>query len=306
MPLPSVFIIILQYGNSQDTIKCLNSVKELRYPNFRTMVVDNASDSATQENLRNYVKNQLGRDGWGTSRISLIFNAQNLGYAGGNNVGIKDALSKGADYVFILNNDAVVEPDTVGKLVEAAEGHPMIGAVGPAIKEPGRTVFYGKTSWFKPELSHSHTLPIKEYLGPKEYLIGAGMLIKRALLEKTEGLDEIYFLYFEDVDFSWRAQLAGYKLKVVSEAVIHHRVSSSTKQLGSPLILRYHMRNALIFNSLNAPWAVKPFLIFWAGYVVAKNLIKMFLMPSKEEAANAIIDGVFDFYKNSFGKIVLL
>ena len=296
MPPPSVSIIILQYGHSQDTIRCLNSVKELCYPNFRTVVVDNASPTADQNNIVKYVNGQ-------PKEISLISNSQNLGYAGGNNAGIKYALSSGADYVFILNNDATVEPDTLDKLVSAAESDTAIGAVGPAIKEPDGTVFYGKISWLKPELQHSRTPPLGEYLESKDYLIGAGLLIKRGLLEKIEGLDEIYFLYFEDADFSIRAQQAGYKLKVALEAVIHHQVSSSTKQLGSPLILRYHMRNALIFNSLNAPWTIKPFIIFWAGYIVLKNLLKTFLWPAKEQSAEAIIDGVLDFYKNNFGKI---
>lgn len=296
---PSVFIIILQYGNSQDTIRCLNAVKELRYPNFRTVVVDNASPPADQNHIIEYKKGQ-------PEGLSLVFNPQNLGYAGGNNVGIKYALSEKADYVFILNNDTTVEPDTLDKLVSAAEAGPHVGAAGPTIKEPNRTIYFGKTSWLKPELQHSVTPPAQAYLEPKGYLIGAGILIKRELLEKIEGFDEIYFLYFEDADFSIRAQQAGYKLKVVSEAVIHHQVAASTKQLGSPLILRYHMRNALIFNSLNAPWTIKPLIIFWAGYIVFKNLLKMFIWPAKEEAANAIIDGVLDFYKNQFGRIVSL
>ncbi|MDO8495336.1 MAG: glycosyltransferase family 2 protein [bacterium] len=299
MTPPSVFIIILQYNNSEDTIKCLNSVKELHYPNFRTIVVDNASDKTEQDNIREYVKSQL-QD---LKRVSLVFNSQNLGYAGGNNIGINYALSEGADYIFILNNDTTVEPDTLDKLVTAAEQDPQVGAVGPAIIEPNKTVYHGKISWLKPELRHSTTKPKNNFLNFKEYLIGAGLLVKRGVLEKIEGLDEIFFLYFEDADFSMRAQLAGYKLQVVPEAVIHHGSSASTKKLGSPLLLRYHMRNALIFNSLNAPWTIKPFLIFWAGYVLLKNLFKMFLLPSKEKSADAIIDGVLDFYKNQFGKI---
>jgi GT2 family glycosyltransferase len=298
MTPPSVFIIILQYGNSQDTIKCLNSVKELRYPNLRTIVVDNASERTEQDNIREYVKSQLAN----LKRISLVFNSQNLGYAGGNNVGMKYALSEGADYIFILNNDATVEPDTLDKLMAVAENDSQVGVVGPAIINPEHTVYYGKIAWLKPELRHSSVPSRTPYLPPKAYLIGAGLLIKKEVLEKIEGMDEIYFLYFEDADFSIRAQLAGYKLQVVSEAKIFHQSSASTKKLGAPLLLRYHMRNALIFNSLNAPWTIKPLLIFWAGYVLIKNLLKMFLLPSQEKSADALIDGILDFYKNQFGR----
>ena len=296
MSSPYVFIIVLQYNNSQDTLRCLESVKELDYPNYRIVVVDNASGEAELNNIRDCTKSQYD--------IRLIENKENLGYAGGNNIGIKHALENGADYVFVLNNDTTVEPDALKKLIAAAEADSKIGIVGPTLTEdspPGKT-YFGEISWLKTELTHSYSYP-RTPLGKRQYIIGAGMLIKRELLEKIEGFDEIYFLYFEDADFSIRAQIAGYKLKVVPEAVISHKVSTSTKHLGSPLILRYHMRNALIFNSLNAPWTIKPFLIFWAGYIVLKNLVKMFIMPSKIASADAIIEGVLDFYKNRFGKI---
>src|SRR3989344_1501737 len=315
---PSVFIIVLQYNNSQGTLRCLESLKELDYPNHQVVIVDNASQEAEINNIRQYLKSK-GLQGSpletfeSKGRPWIIENKENLGYAGGNNVGIEYALENGADYVFILNNDTTVGPDTLKKLVETAESDSKIGIVGPAIKEGEKTAYFGKISWLKTELTHSHIPPAEIqghpvnraplYLTSKEYIIGAAMLVKKEVLEKIEGFDEIYFLYFEDADFSIRARLAGYKLKVAPEAVINHKVSASTKHLGSPLILRYHMRNALIFNSLNAPWTIKPFLIFWAGYIVLKNLVKMFIMPSKVASADAIIEGVLDFYKNRFGKI---
>ena len=319
MPPPFVFIIILQYNNSQDTLKCLESLKELDYPNYQVVVVDNASQEAEVNNVKKFIESQppkpnlLIYQNINRFDVVLLENKENLGYAGGNNVGIEYALENGADYVFILNNDTTVGPDTLKKLVETAESDSKIGIVGPAIKEGEKTAYFGKISWLKTELTHSHIPPAEIqghpvnraplYLTSKEYIIGAAMLVKKEVLEKIEGFDEIYFLYFEDADFSIRARLAGYKLKVAPEAVINHKVSASTKHLGSPLILRYHMRNALIFNSLNAPWTIKPFLIFWAGYIVLKNLVKMFIMPPSAPSADAIIEGIIDFYKNKFERI---
>jgi len=319
MPPPFVFIIILQYNNSQDTLKCLESLKELDYPNYQVVVVDNASQEAEVNNVKKFIESQppkpnlLIYQNINRFDVVLLENKENLGYAGGNNVGIEYALENGADYVFILNNDTTVGPDTLKKLVETAESDSKIGIVGPAIKEGEKTAYFGKISWLKTELTHSHIPPAEIqghpvnraplYLTSKEYIIGAAMLVKKEVLEKIEGFDEIYFLYFEDADFSIRAQIAGYKLKVVPEAVVNHKVSASTKHLGSPLILRYHMRNALIFNSLNAPWTIKPFLIFWAGYIVLKNLVKMFIMPPSAPSADAIIEGIIDFYKNKFERI---
>ncbi|MDO8558837.1 MAG: glycosyltransferase family 2 protein [bacterium] len=333
---PRVFIIILQYNHSQDTIKCLDSVRKITYSNYQTVVVDNASESSERDSIINYVKSQ--------GNITLLENEKNLGYAGGNNIGIKYALAHNADYVFILNNDTTVPPDMLEKLVSVAESDSKIGIVGPAIKEgDGRTAYYGKISWLKPELKHVYgksaihllensrgdsmgglkhrppeTSPDSDRrgsrvggmadfpnlaLGSKEYIIGAGMLIKKGVLEKIDGFDEVYFLYFEDADLCLRAQLAGYKLKIAPETTIYHKVSASTSALGKPLILRYHMRNALIFNSLNAPWPVKFSLIFWSGYILLKNFLKVFLFPTKILAGEAIIDGVLDFYKSNYGKI---
>jgi len=322
---PSVFIIILQYNHSQDTIKCLGSVGKLTYPNFQVVVVDNASESSEKENTTNFIKDK--------ENIILIQNEKNLGYAGGNNVGIRYALEHSADYVFILNNDTTIEPDLLDKLVAVAENDPQVGIVGPAIKEGNeKTAYYGKIAWLKAELKHVYDqsairpaldngfaplgspLPRSRSvvhtqgstLQKGEYVIGAAMLIKKEVLEKIAGFDEVYFLYFEDADLCLRAQIAGYKLKIAPEAMISHQVSTSTSSLGKPLILRYHTRNALIFNSLNAPWSIRFSLIFWSGYILLKNFLKVFLFPSTSwpnQAGEAIIDGVLDFYKNHYGKI---
>ncbi len=324
---PRVFIIILQYNHSQDTIKCLVSVGKLNYPNFQTVVVDNASQSSEKDNIRSYIKSQSSLQplqGHPVSNLQdapvmLLENEKNLGYAGGNNVGIRYALERVADYVFILNNDTTVPPDLLDKLVAVAESNPQVGIVGPAIKEgDGRVAYFGKISWLKSELKHAYAYPSYPHarlslaevihmqglaLQKKEYVIGAAMLIKREVLEKIEGFDEVYFLYFEDADLCLRAQLAGYKLKIAPETAIYHQVSSTTSTLGKPLILRYHMRNALIFNSLNAPWPIKFSLIFWSGYILLKNFLKVFLFPAKVPDGEAIINGVLDFYRNRYGKI---
>lgn len=331
MNTPFVFVIVVQYNNSEDTLNCLDSLRQLKYPNFKVAVIDNASEEAEKNSVRNYIKSQshneisdslaaveklhseillqdqppqantLINHSIKVFEIEFLENQENLGYAGGNNIGIKYAIQNGADYVFVLNNDTTVEPDSLEKLVKAAEADPKVGIVGPAINENGKITYGGKITWLKPELKHP--LYPRAALGYRGYVSGAAMLIKKEVLEKVEGFDEVYFLYFEDADFCIRAQWAGFKLKIVPEAIVHHKVSASTSKLGSPLVLRYHMRNALIFNSLNAPWFVKPLIIFWAGWVLLKNLVKISLFPEKEAVGEAIVDGVLDFYKNKGGKI---
>jgi len=303
MPANS-FIVVLQYNRSESTIGCLNSVKELDHHDLYTIVVDNNSQKNHLDNTRNWVNSQSF--GQTQDKFTLIESKENLGYAGGNNLGIKYALEQGAEYVLILNNDTVISPDLLDKLVAVAESDPNIGAVSPAIKEStGETVYYGKVSWLKSELKHSTTKPTQKYLNNKEYLIGAAILIKRSALEKVEGFSEAYFLYFEDADLSQRLQRAGLRLKVVPEAIIEHQVGASTSQLGSPLVMRYHMRNALIFNSLNAPWYIRGLIIGWAGWVALKQWAKLSLLtnPTTLAKSEAILNGVGDFYNNKGGRI---
>src|SRR3989338_11608593 len=102
-----IFIIILQYNNSKDTIFCLESVLKINYPDFRIIVIDNASDGEHLENIRSFIKSQPAVSG----RLFLALNMENTGYAGGNNLGIKHALKMGADFIFVLNNDTLVQPD---------------------------------------------------------------------------------------------------------------------------------------------------------------------------------------------------
>ncbi len=290
MTTPRVFIIILQYNNSQDTIWCLNSVKELDYPVFETVVIDNGSHQEHLNNIKNFIIGQAG--------MKLLENKENLGYGGGNNTGINYALKNKADYVFILNNDAVILPDMLKKLVPPMESSENIGILGPAIREEGRIVWGGAVKWLKPQLKHREKIPKQS----KIYIPGAAMLIRKEVFKKIGLLDERYFLYFEDADYSVKAKKAGYKLAIIPETVITHKVSSSAKKLGSPLILRYHIRNSLMFNSLRAPIAYRFFVPLWSLHIMAKQLIKLAFRINVQESKE-ILEGVLDFYKGKTGKI---
>lgn len=300
MPPPRVFIIILQYNNSQDTIGCLNSVKELDYTNYEVIIVDNGSEVKYIEALKDIASSLDLR----CPKIKIITLDSNLGYSGGNNVGIKYALEHGADYVFILNPDTTVEKTVLSKLTERAESDPAIGIIGPAIVEGNKIVFGGKIEWLKPKLSHLLVEPLSGISSStNKYVIGAAMLIKREVIEKIGLLDECYFLYFEDTDYCLRASKAGFKLAVVPEATVRHQPSSSTKMLGAPLLLRYHYRNAHLFNWKNSPFWVKIILPFWSIFIIIKQLIKI-LFGREPEISKSILAGVLDFYKGRFGQII--
>lgn len=293
---PKVQVIVLQYNKSQDTVKCLDSLGNLDYPNFGVIVIDNASLPSEFERVRNYIFSL--RD----SKFIIRASTSNLGYSGGNNIGINYALENEADFILLLNNDATVEKDLVTKLIMVAESDKKVRIVGPAINEGNRTVCDGKVRWLKTELAHrschDSQFTIRDF-----YIPGVAMLIGREVIEKIGLLDERYFLYFEDADYCLRASRAGYHLKIVPEATVRHQVSSTASQLGSALLLRYHYRNALLFNTEHGPNWVVTLLPIWAFFIIIKQLIKITIAPGKRQISRAILNGVLDFYLGRFGKI---
>jgi GT2 family glycosyltransferase len=249
---PKVFIIILHYKNWKDTNECLASLKNLNYDNFKTIVIDN--------------------------------DKENRGFAGGNNLGIKQALEKGADYVLLLNNDTVVEPNFLKELVEAGESDKKAGILGP---------IGGKINWLYTKGVH--------VTKNNKYISGACMLVKREVIEKIGLMDEEYFLYCEDVDWCLKARKAGYKCVVVLEAKIWHKVSSSAKAESFSYIY-YHTRNGLLLAKKNAPFFIKILAYLWSFWIFVKQIIKLVIFPEKKKWAKAIRLGIGDFYKRKFGK----
>lgn len=134
------------------------------------------------------------------------------------------------------------------------------------------------------------------------YAIGGAMAIHRKVFEKIGLLDEKYFLYFEDADYSVRARKAGIPVEFLSNVKVSHSVSASTKKLGSSMLLRYHYRNALYFNLKNGPWHIKLLVWPWSWTVVAKQILKIALRKNTEQS-KAILAGVTDFYRKNYGKL---
>src|ERR1039457_4136566 len=120
--MPKVFIIVLNWNGLKDTLECLDSVFKLEYPNFEVIVVDNASTDNSVEVIREKFQ-----------QVILIENKENLGFTGGNNTGIRHALQLGTDYFWLLNNDTVLEPDTLSRIVVTADNDSTIGMISPVV-----------------------------------------------------------------------------------------------------------------------------------------------------------------------------
>ena len=223
MKPPLVYIIILNWNGCRDTIECLESVFKLDYDNFKVIVVDNGSIDDSVSIIRKTYP-----------QVILLEKEENLGYVGGNNVAIRYAIKEGADYVWLLNNDTVVEADTLNKIVRLSERSDSIGIVSPVIHyyhKPWEAQSYGGYFDFK----NFTLIPIQNknfWLSDRARINvsiwGTAMLIKRSVIEKVGLLNKKYFAYAEDEEYSLRVNRVGYRNLVDIESKVFHKESGST------------------------------------------------------------------------------
>jgi hypothetical protein len=254
--VPRIAVIILTWNRVDDVTTCLESFSCVKYPNLEVIVVDNASGDETVPTVR-------ARFPW----ITLIVNDDNLGYVGGNNVGIKYALERDADYVFILNSDTKMTPDAIEQLVAVMQSDPRIaitGAKNLCMDSPAYTWGkYGVLNW-GPMLVRTHGRFRLDYpeLSPKDvdWVIGNGCMMSREALQKIGVFDEDFFQVNEDVDWCVRARKLGYRVVYVDTAAIYHKGASSA-DLSKPIVFSYGYflgRNAILFarkHANAAQWA---------------------------------------------------
>ncbi len=300
---PKVNIIILQYNNAVDTLDCLWSLKNINYSKLAVTIVDNASEKEELDKIKEYLKSNSDR-----FDIKIIETGFNLGFSGGNNVGVEDALKNGADYVLLLNNDTVVSPDFLDILVKEAEKNPEFGILAPKIfyyrYGPGYDEIWSSgadVKFLDTNIQHK----TKNFAGIRNvgYVPGAGMLIRKEVFDNVGYLDEDYFLYYEDLDFCLQVKRAGYEIGCVGDSAIWHKVSKTTEMLPSPSRLRYAFRNTLMLSGRFGDWKTKMLMPLWMKYVAFKQLIKLWFMPSKKDSARAILAGLSDYIFNRVGNI---
>jgi hypothetical protein len=265
---PRVSIIILNWNGLKDTEECLESLKKITYPSYEVIVVDNASIGDDVKVLRE----RFG------DYIQIIENDRNYGFAQGNNIGIKHALKGGDQYVLLLNNDTIVDPEFLSELVNASESDPQIGLAGPKIyfyHEPNRIWFAGgKISLFSASSNRGRNLIDKGEFDKVDYvdfISGSCMLIKRSVLESAGLLDPVYFFGIEDVDMSLRTTQAGFSNIFVPGSMIWHKVFSSG--IKRPDIPYYTSRNTIIL-------ARKHYRVFKKAVIRAVFAVSMELLIS--------------------------
>jgi len=271
--MKKIGLVTVNYNTAEDTKNLLQSLKHVKTPDFTLdiIIVDNGSKNIFKlpENL-----NQ--------KNIKLIRSETNTGFSGGNNIGIKEALERGADYILIINNDTIVDPEMIVNLLEVLESKPEIGVTTPKIyfakgreyhkdkytKEDLGKVFWfagGSTDWNNvmsihrgiDEVDHGQYDKIEE----TEFATGCCMMFKREVLEKIGLFDDRYFLYYEDADLNERTRRAGYEIYYVPTAVLIHVNAASTGGAGNVLHDYFISRNKMLFGMAYAPLRTKIALI---------------------------------------------
>ncbi|SHG69494.1 glycosyltransferase family 2 protein [Flagellimonas flava] len=272
---PLVSIITINYNESGVTLDLLRSIRGLSYPNYEVVVVDNASP----EDNPDVIKEQF-------PEVNLIKSKENLGFAGGNNLGVKQA---NGDYLLFINNDTIVPENFIEPLVETLEDDETIGMVSPKIKfhwDPSLIQYAGYTPmshWTIRNNSigyHQKDDGTFDQPGETQSIHGAAMMVPKRIVEKVGTMTEIYFLYYEEHDWAEMVKRAGYKIYYQPKSYILHKESVSTGKF-SPLKTYYISRNRILFARRN----FKPFPLFvsmlFQGLVSIPKNVLTFLVKRK-------------------------
>ena len=250
----SIFAVILNWNNYSDTRACIESLQKSDYPLARIIVIDNGShDDSVARLLNDYSRNV---------NIHIICNKSNYGFARGVNVGIRYALKHGAEFVLLVNNDAVVDQTCIKQLMIIMETKKNTGIAGPRILQQDNTnkicgygYYYSrfKTGAICPE----HNKLVKNcphHTREVAALAGCIMLVRSKVFEDIGLFNEQYFFYEEDIDFCLRASRAGFKIFYVPPARAWHGIASVPRERTSPFVLYHRARSRIIFLGKNLSW----------------------------------------------------
>jgi GT2 family glycosyltransferase len=242
-----VTLVVLNWNGLADTLDCLRSLSHVDCPGCEVVVVDNGSTDGSARAIRERFPS-----------VTLLENGENLGYAGGNNVGLRYALLRGSEYALLLNNDTRVAPDFLQLLVRAAQEDPLICAAGPTIYYDARpdviwaaggTIDWRRGDAFLTGVDEKDVGQFGTQVREVDFITGCALLLRTDTLQRVGPLDERFFAYYEESEWCLRARRAGFKIVHVPAARIWHKITPEAKE-DSPLVHYYMTRNRLLFLRL--------------------------------------------------------
>lgn len=295
-----VYVIILNTNRRDDTLACLASLSESTYQDIKIIVLDNKSTDGSVKAIRSTFPN-----------VQIINLTKNLGYAGNNNVGIEEAIKQGADWVLVLNEDTVLDPECLAELVKIGDSDPKIGIVGPMVyhhNEPDVIQSAGGMlgKYWQSQHLGKNELDQGQFQLPHrvEWISGCAILVRKAVIEQIGMLDANFFIYWEETEWCIRASRSGWKIFHVPQAKLWHKGVQRDYQ-PKPSFTYYGTRNHLLTLSKHkAPWGVRFF--YWMQ--IFRTLVSWSIKPKwkhKREHRNAMWKGVVDFLQHRWGQMPL-
>jgi GT2 family glycosyltransferase len=279
--------VVLNWNGGEDTPAALESLAGIE-----TICVDNGSTDGSDLEVETRFPH-----------VELVRTGLNLGFAGGNNAGIRRALARGADWVLLINNDAVAEPGLADALARAAEARPDAGLLACKILEAdGKAVQYaGATFDARRGYSGRVATTGPERLRDVGRADGAALAISRAAAEQAGLLDDSLFMYVEDVELSLRVREAGFAVVFVPDARVRHKGSASSGGGSSTLNLYYDTRNTIAVAERHAPLP-RGARALRRGVVVGAHLVQAARHPHRVAAARAVVSGWRDARRGRSGQ----
>jgi len=256
-----VDVVVLNWNGWRDTVACLASLRLQDYPNFRVLVVDNGSGDDSVEQIMRAMPS-----------VKLLQTGSNLGFGGGCNAGIRHALARGADYVWLINSDSSAHPQALSGLVRVADENPKIGSVGSVLYEVDDVEQVqlwggGRVQLWTGQSRHQRGP------GPLDFISGASVLLRSSALEAVGLFDQsTFFMYWEDTDLAFRLRKAGWLLSVATDSKLWHKQSASLGKK-SPLLDEYFTKSAIRFFRRHAPFPLIPTTLMLLR-MLAKRLVK--------------------------------
>lgn len=294
--LPLVISVILNTNRRKDTLECLDSLKHNTYPNHRIIVLDNRSTDGSVTAIRE-----------AHPGVQIVELEKNLGYAGNNNVGIELAMKQGANWIFVLNEDIVLDETCLARLIEVGESDSRIGILGPLVyhhDEPNviqsaggmlgehwESIHLGKDEVDQGQFKNPH---------PVEWISGCAILVRRQAIEQAGMLDGNYFIYWEETEWCIRVARAGWMILHVPQACIWHKGVKRDYQ-PKPSFTYYGTRNHLLtLSKHHAPLRVR----MYTWMQILRTLASWSVKPRwrhKREHRDAMWRGILDYLRRRWG-----
>lgn len=295
----TVAIILVNWKQYAVTADCIRSLQQVMGIKYDIILIDNKSEDNSAEMFNRHFP-----------EIRLIEANANLGFAGGNNLGIAYAVRENYDYIMLLNNDTIVEPDFLTPLISYMEQHPDTGVIQPLIYfQHDRSLVWNGGSYYNRWLSRAHTPGYNKRLQPNstslqevDWVTGCAFFTRASIFQELGMLNDRFFMYYEDVDLSFRIKKAGYRLMYQPESIIYHIAGRSGKEAEKrkegfihPITHYYNLRNRIwMVRKYTKPHFI-PTSVLYHSFYIASVMIYFILrgrFAKLKAAIRAVKDGL--------------